>query len=227
MTGNSGSDPFQEIDPAALAGFRAGLRRRYSDEEILAALRECGERLGRSPTMRDLADDPEAGVHPQTVVGRFGSWNAAKRLAGLSPRRFATREELLEQLRALGNELGRAPTGQDLATRRGSAPSKSLLWQTFGSLTNALREAGFDMPSTEDRAERALAQSELLARRLGRLPRFADWAEARREDAQMLTEWQVYRLFERGRGAWSSFQYLLRERLVASGARVGPDGKVF
>ena len=119
MTENSGPDPFQEIDPAALAGFRAGLRRRYSDEEILAALRECAGRLGRSPTMRDLVDDPEAGVHPQTVVGRFGSWNAAKRLAGLSARRFATREELLEQLRALGNELGRAPTGR--TSRRAAA----------------------------------------------------------------------------------------------------------
>ena len=226
MTGKSGPDSFQEIDPAALAGFRAGLRRRYSDEDIIAALRDCAERLGRSPTMRDLADDPEAGVHPQTVVGRFGSWNAAKRLAGLSVRRFATREELLERLRALGNELGRAPTGQDLAERRGSAPSKSLLWQTFGSLTDALREAGFDIPSSEDRAEQALTQGELLARRLGRLPRFADWAEARRQDPRMLTEWQVYRLFERGRGAWSSFQYVLRERLIASGARVGPDGKV-
>ena len=28
------------------------------------------------------------------------------------------------------------------------------------------------------------------------------------------------------RGFWSSFQYVLRERLVASGARVDPDGKV-
>jgi hypothetical protein len=37
----------------------------------------------------------------------------------------------------------------------------------------------------------------------------------------------VYRLFERGRGAWSSFQYLLRERLVASSASVSPDGKVY
>ena len=119
------------------------------------------------------------------------------------------------------------PRGRTSRRAAGSAPSKSLLWQTFGSLTNALREAGFDIPSTEDRAERALAQGELLARRLGRLPRFADWAEARREDAQMLTEWQVYRLFERGRGAWSSFQYLLRERLVASGARVDADGKVY
>jgi hypothetical protein len=226
MTGKSGPDPFRKIDPAALARFRAGLRRRYSDEEILAELKHSAERLGRSPTMRDLADDPEAGVHPQTVVGRFGSWNAAKRLAGLSARRFATREELLERLRALEKELGRAPTGRDLAERRGSAPSKSLLWQRFGSLTDALREAGFDIPSNEDRAEQALAQGEFLARRLGRLPRFADWAEARRQDPQMLTEWQVYRLFERGRGAWSSFQYVLRERLVASGARVGPDGKV-
>ena len=226
MTGKSRPDPFRKIDPAALAGFRAGLRRRYSDEEILEALRACAERLGRSPTMRDLADDPEAGLHPQTVVGRFGSWNTAKRLAGLSARRFATREELLDQLRALGKELGRIPTGQDLAARRGSAPSKSLLWQTFGSLTNALREAGFDIPSSEDRAERALAEGQLLALRLGRLPRFADWAEARREDAQMLTEWQVYRLFERGRGAWSSFQYILRERLVAAGTTVGPDGRV-
>ncbi|MGI8606065.1 MAG: homing endonuclease associated repeat-containing protein [Gaiellaceae bacterium] len=226
MTGKSGSNPFQEIDPASLASFRAGLRRRYSDDEILTALRDCASRLGRSPTMRDLADDPKAGVHPQTVVGRFGSWNAAKRLAGLSARRFATREELLEQLRALGNELGRAPTGRDLANRRGSAPSKSLLWQTFGSLTNALREAGFDIPSADDRVERALAQGELLARRLGRLPRFADWAEARRQDPRMLTEWQVYRLFDRGRGAWSSFQYRLRERLVGLGAQVGPDGKV-
>jgi Homing endonuclease associated repeat len=226
MTGNPSTDPLHEIDPAALADFRAGLRRRYSDEEILGTLRGCAERLGRSPTMRDLTDDPEAKLHPQTVVGRFGSWNAAKRLAGLSARRYATRDELLDQLRALGDELGRPPTGQDLAAHRGRMPSKSLLWQTFGSLSAALREAGFHIPTSEERAGEALTQGERLARQLGRLPRFGDWAEARRHDPSMLTEWQVYRLFERGRGAWSSFQYLLRERLVASGAHVGPDGKV-
>ena len=74
-----------------LAEFRAGLRRRYTDEEILAELRASALRLGRSPTMREFAGDPEAGVHPQTVIEHFGTWNAAKRAAGLQPRRFISR----------------------------------------------------------------------------------------------------------------------------------------
>ena len=73
----------------------------------------CAERLGRSPTMREFAADEETQVHPQTVIEHFGSWNAAKRHAGLVPRRFATREELLAAAR-LGEELGRTPTARDL-----------------------------------------------------------------------------------------------------------------
>ena len=46
------------IDADALAEFRAGLRRRYTDEEILAELRASAVRLGRSPTMREFAGDP-------------------------------------------------------------------------------------------------------------------------------------------------------------------------
>jgi Homing endonuclease associated repeat len=202
------------------------MRKRYSEEQILAELRSCADRLGRSPTMREFAGDPETTIHPQTVVERFGSWNAAKRRAGLVPRRFATREELLQVLRDLGEELGRTPTARDLGARRGAMPSKSLYWHTFGSLSAALREAGFDVPAAEDRLERAVGHGAALARRLGRLPRFADWAEARRQDASMPTEWQVYRLLEARRGAWSAFQFLVRERLVAEGASVTVDGRV-
>ena len=42
----------RRIDPAKLAEFQAGIRKRYSDEDILAQLRDSAERLGRSPTMR-------------------------------------------------------------------------------------------------------------------------------------------------------------------------------
>jgi hypothetical protein len=214
------------IDPEALAAFRAGIRRRFTDEQILQALRASAERLGRSPTMKEFAADPQAGMHPQTVIEHFGTWNAAKRAAGLRPRRFATREELVAQLRALGGELGRTPTAQDIRDRRGAMPSASLYWHTFGSLTTALREAGFDVAVGEERLERALEQGSALARRLGRLPKFADWQAARQADPAMLTEWQVYRLFEARRGAWATFQYLVRERLVDEGATVGADGSV-
>src|SRR5579863_9275671 len=133
------------IDPDELVSFQSAIRKRYSDEQILAELRAHAARTGRSPTMKEFAADAEAAVHPQTVIEHFGSWNAAKRAAGLVPRRFATRAELLERLRSLGEELGRTPTARDLDERRGAMPSKSLYWHTFGSLTAALREAGFDV----------------------------------------------------------------------------------
>ena len=212
------------IDAKALASFQAGIRKRYSDDQILAELRDSAERLNRSPTMREFAADPETTVHPQTVIEHFGSWNEAKRAAGLVPRRFARREELVGLLRDLGEELGRIPTAKDLDERRGSMPSKSLYWHTFGSLAEALREAGFDVPIGEERLERAVEQGVALARKLKRLPKFADWAAARRKDDSLLTEWQVYRMFDARRGAWSTFQFLIKERLDEEGVQVGSDG---
>jgi len=215
-----------KIDPAELASFQAGIRKRYSNDQILTELRDSAERLGRSPTMREFAADPETTVHPQTVIEHFGSWNAAKREAGLVPRRFATREELVGLLRELGEDLGRTPTAKDLDERRGSMPSKSLYWHTFGSLAEALREAGFDVPLGEERLERAVEQGMKLARRLKRLPKFADWAVARRKDDSMMTEWQVYRMFDARRGAWSTFQFLIKERFDDEGVRVSADGRL-
>jgi hypothetical protein len=214
------------IDEAALTAFRAGLRRRYTDDEILDELRAAAQRLGRSPTMREFADDEEAHVHPQTVIEHFGTWNAAKRAAGLFPRRFLTREELLQQLRNLGTDLGRTPTARDLAGRGRAFPSASLYAHTFGSFAEALREAGFEVLQGEERLERAISQGADLARRLGHLPRMADWKAARREDERLLSEWQVYRLLDVDRGAWTAFQYLVRERLRDEGAEVLPDGKL-
>src|SRR3954447_14210617 len=144
------------IDRKALEAFQAGIRKRYTDEQILAELKACAKRLGRSPTMREFSADSKTTVHPQTVIEHFGSWNRAKRKAGLVPRRFATREELLALLKDLGKQLGRVPTARDIDEHRGQMPSKSLYWHTFGSLTNALREAGFDVPVGEERLERAL-----------------------------------------------------------------------
>src|SRR2546422_1240587 len=214
------------IDPKTLADFQAGIRKRYSDEQILGGLGACAGRLGKSPTMREFAPDPGTTVHPQTVIEHFGSWNAAKRAAGLVPRRFATRDELLGLLRELGEELGRPPTARDIDEHKGRLPSKSLYWHTFGSLANALREAGFDVPLGEERLERAVEQGTALARSLGRLPKFADWAEARKRDDTLLTEWQVYRMFDARRGAWSTFQFLVRERLDERGVRVSTDGRL-
>jgi hypothetical protein len=226
MARRSAREVLASIDREELARFQAGIRKRYTDEEIVQQLLDCAERLGRSPSMREFAADPETTVHPQTVIEHFGSWNAAKRAAGLVPRRFATKDELLRLLRELGERLGRTPTARDLDEHRRSMPSKSLYWHTFGSLTNALREAGFDVPVGEERLERAVEQGGSLALELGHLPKFQEWAAARRENPELLTEWQVYRMFDVRRGAWSTFQFLISDRLGEDGYTVGRDGKV-
>src|SRR3954471_53723 len=214
------------IDEAALAEVRAGIRRRYTDEQILVQLRASAERLGRSPTMSEFAADPDAEVHPQTVIEHFGTWNAAKRAAGLTPRRFISREELLEQLRDLGTELGRTPTARDLDANRRRVASKSLIWHTFGSLSAALREAGFDVPVGDEKLERAVEQGAVLARELGRAARMADWKASRRTNPALLSEWQVYRLVDIDVGPWAAFQFLVRERLREEGVTVAPDGSL-
>lgn len=211
------------IDRDRLAQFQAGMRKRYSDDHILTELKECAGRIGKSPTMREFEADSLTTVHPQTVIEHFGSWNAAKRQAGLIPRRFASREELLLLLKRLGTDLGRTPTAKDIEARKGTMPSKSLYWHTFGSLNAALKEAGFDVAIGEERLERAIDQGVFLAIRIGRLPKFSDWAQARRTDANMLTEWQVYRMFDARRGAWSTFQFLIRERLAERNIGIAKD----
>src|SRR3989442_14137109 len=107
-----------DIDPQALAAFQAGIRKRYSDDQILAELRESAERLGRSPTMREVAADPETAVHPQTVIEHFRSWNNAKREARLVPRRVATRQEVLPLLRHPGGALRRTPPSTHIDARQ-------------------------------------------------------------------------------------------------------------
>ncbi len=212
------------IDSAAFAAFREGLRKRYTDEQILEELRASAARLGRSPTMREFDADVGASVHPQTVIEHFGTWNNAKRAAGLTARRFISREEMATQLRALGADLGRIPTARDIEAARGRVASKSLIWQTFGSLAAALKEAGFDVPIGEERLERAVADGALMARTLGRLPRMADWKIARTEAPALLSEWQIYRMVGLDEGPWAGFQFLVRERLREEGVDVALDG---
>jgi hypothetical protein len=41
-----------------------------------------------------------------------------------------------------------------------------------------------------------------------------------------LPEWQVYRMVDAQPGAWSAFQFLVRERLLEEGVSVRTDGSL-
>jgi hypothetical protein len=201
-----------DMDADALDAFRKRLRRRYSRDELLDELRACAGRVGASPTMREFAEDPEVGIHPQTIVDHFGSWNAAKREAGLLPRRMATREELCQALRALGERLGRIPGPKDIDLARGTLPSRSVYVKEFGSVREALQEAGFDAPERDERLLRAIDLGAELLLRTGRLPSFREWERVRGRRDDVMTAWQLYRSFDDRGGAWSAFQFTVQQR---------------
>ncbi|MCB0877985.1 MAG: hypothetical protein KDC46_03280 [Thermoleophilia bacterium] len=201
-----------DMDAAELEEFRTRLRRRYDRDELLQELRDSAERIGASPTMRQFAEDPEATIHPQTIVDHFGSWNAAKREAGLMVRRRATNEELLQALRDLGEQLGRRPSTKDIEAARGRVPSRGVYCKAFGSMREALRLAGFDAPSKDERMQRSIDHGAAFLLRTGRLPSFRDWERIRGDRQDVMTAWQLYRAFEQVGGAWSAFQFKVDER---------------
>ena len=104
-------------------------------------------------------------------------------------------------------------------------PSKSLYWQTFGSFRSALRAAGFDVPRTNERSERAVEEGVRLATRLRRLPTFEDWARERASNPQLPSEWQVYRLFGGRKGAWAAFLRRVERELASAQPRERPRAR--
>ena len=137
--------PRRHIDPKALAEFQAGLRKRYTDRQILDELKACADRLGRSPTMREFAADPLTTVHPQTVSSTSAAGTRPSGTRAWFRGGFATRAELVRLLRDLGTSSAPAYGPRPRRASWLHAVEVPLLAHVR-SLTNALREAGFDVP---------------------------------------------------------------------------------
>ena len=175
--------------------------------------------------MREFADDPETTVHPQTVIEHFGSWNKAKRGPG-SSRGGSRRGRSCSRLcGSSASELGRSPTAKSIESEPRPMPSKSLYWHTFGSLSNALREAGFDVAVGEERLERR----DRPGRRrwpcaLGRLPKFADWADGAARTTRPAHGVAGLPDVRGAPGRVGDVPVPVRERLLEEGGESAPDG---
>ena len=130
-------------------------------------------------------------------------------------------------LRDLGEELGRMPTAKDIEARQGrDAVQDALLahlrvaqQRAQGGRLRRRRRRG--APRARHRPGRVAGDpSSAGCRSSPTGPRPAS------TDINMLTEWQVYRMFDARRGAWSTFQFLIRERLEDGGVPISPEGRL-
>jgi len=139
--------------PAALeaAGF-APYVRRWSDADILAALRELASKLGRAPTPAD--PDARLELFASNLLGkRFGSHERALLAAGLVPARRAwTREDVVDAFTRFQREHGRLPSSAELRATRGTGyPPASGVRALFGDLYSAHRACGYTGPPRRSR----------------------------------------------------------------------------
>jgi len=144
----------------------------YTDEQLLDALRDLADKLGRAPTCRELLDRRDL-PSTHTYIRRFGSWrNALACLGGRADNSHHSNAELLDTLRDLADELGRPPTVQELLARPG-LPAPAAYVNRFGSWSSALEAAGLETiyrrpPAYTD--EQLLQALRDLAAKLGRTP---------------------------------------------------------
>lgn len=116
--------------------------RHIPSEALLRDIRHVSELIGGTPTGADYDDLGAFSV--TTIRDRFGSWNEALAELGLEPnRRYGIdREELLESIREVADQLGRTPTKDEY--NHHSDYSVGAIRYRFETWRAAVEEAGLD-----------------------------------------------------------------------------------
>lgn len=163
------------------------VRGRLSKAQMIADLKKLAEKLGRTPMAEDIKAGSREGccASVSTYAKTFGSIRAAQQAAGLKLYgENPSREELLDEMRALAAELGKTPTGSDIiaASRAGRCHPLSQFFREFGTLTAAQREVGLTPNLAERKPREQLVEDlQALAQALGRTPRQRDIDSAAKE----------------------------------------------
>lgn len=186
---------------------RQGNPRRWSPEELIAAVHRWVALEGRTPTAEDwralrLGGAPrweeEFGEWPPSSVGRlvFGSWSTMLETAGVRANKPSWKpEEILAALRAYAEEFGRSPAKGELEWPPTGYPSSRTVRRHFGSFTSGLQAAGLK-PRGQRRwdAEEIVGAMREFHREVARWPRPSDWVKACEEWPSANT---VYKRFGR------------------------------
>ena len=143
--------------PKAIEAAGAG-KKIFTREEMIETLRRLASKLDRPVLGSDIDELFRSGLGPshRAIEREFGGMAKARKAAGItnSYKKAAgstrywqkyTPEELIEELKNLGEKLGRIPTDRDInrASKEGLCASAAKFARMFESLPNAYQKAGF------------------------------------------------------------------------------------
>ena len=121
--------------------------KKYTEDALLDALRELGEKLGRVPTSFEMTvyhKETGRGAGHATYFDYFGSWKEALMRAGFDlPEygKFYSNDELCQKLRDFAKKLGHTPMRKEVDAHRENLPCAYTYVERFGSWPAALEAA--------------------------------------------------------------------------------------
>lgn len=179
--------------PKAIQAAGTG-RKIYTSGEMIEILHRLNSLLDRPVLASDIDKLFRLGVGPshRAIEREFGGMAKARKAAGINNSyqkdSGATRhwqkytpEELIKQLKKLGEKLGRKPTDRDInkASREGLCASASTFAQMFENLPNAYRKAGFENVKPRSYSDKEILNTlKNLAKEKGGMPSFHEIATA-------------------------------------------------
>ncbi len=188
---------------------RRGNPKRWSREEVIAAVHKWVKVEGRAPTTADWRPsryggaprwEEEFGEWPPASVGRivFGGWGSLLEAAGVGANKPSWEPEtILVALRAYAEKLGRAPRKEELEWPPAGYPSARTVRRHFGSFTAGLRAAGLESRHRHWDKGAIVAAMREFHREVDRWPRPSDWKTA-------CEDWPTTRTVYNRFGSWEA-----------------------
>lgn len=187
-----GGPVVNDVPRCAACATRRGNPRRWSEAEVLEAVRKWVRLEGRPPAMQDWRARRLGGAErweeefpdwPPGSVGTivFGGWNRMLEAAEVEVNHPSWEpEQILAALRAYAERFGGPPAKQELEYPPAGFPSARTVRRHFGSFTAGLRAAGLEPRGGQRRwsEERIVAAMREFRREVDRWPRSSDWTAA-------------------------------------------------
>ncbi len=157
----AGADLKENHLPRSVASWQDAWDPIFEDARtFLGALREEFEKTGEAPTMAEMN---EAGTSAQQCYEYYDSWRDALLAAGISPdkrspRTSGTKEELIEELQNLAEELGYPPKTTDIDEH--GKFGLSSYYRYYSNWQSALEDAGLTTRRSPAKSEHKKATAE-------------------------------------------------------------------
>ncbi|HUC87406.1 MAG TPA: DEAD/DEAH box helicase family protein [Candidatus Saccharimonadales bacterium] len=155
------------------------VRTGYTKEMLIRQLRELAVRLGRTPTAKDIKEDP--GVASCPTFRKFFDTIEDALIAAHLPLNVVNQETVIKQLRLLAEELGHTPLLREVVAAENMVGAGTIK-RLFGTYNKALEAAGLPL-----RRHSGLSKSSLTERlrtyieKTGEVPTLAGAKKAHRD----------------------------------------------